>query len=111
MKQQINFKEFYEEYGKEWVSAERKEYEILSSKWKADNVLTLLNKHPEIKTDLILDYGCGPAYFLNNLASIKEIKMVYCCDLSESMIKSARVNFPKGKFSVEKDLSSFSKKV
>lgn len=110
MSNNINFKKFYEKYGNEWSKGERKDYEILASRWKANKIIYMLKKN-KIKIKSIVDFGTGPANILKDISQKLKIKKSYGIDISSSMVKLAKKNFPKGNYFVMKNLSHFNKKV
>src|SRR3989344_1869663 len=111
MKQKIDFERFYEKYGEHWVNKSRRKYEKIASNWKVGKILTVLNQNKSIKVNSLLDFGCGPGNILSFLDKKMNLKRVYGFDISKSMIKIARKNFPKAKYIISKDLADFSNKV
>ncbi len=111
MKQKINYKKFYENYGRQWSLADRKKYVILSAKWKAKKIIQVISKSQTIKIDSILEFGCGSADILKKTSKKLKIKESYGIDISHSMLKNAKKNFPNAHYYQMGDLSKFNKKV
>jgi ubiquinone/menaquinone biosynthesis C-methylase UbiE len=104
-------REFYEQYGVKWDKKNRKEYELLASKWKTKIILSLLNNHPKIKLKSLLDYGCGPGNFLINMyRELNDVNFIGV-DISSSMINLAKEEFPKGNFYISSDLTFLKNKI
>ncbi len=111
MKPQTNYKKFYEDYGCQWSLSDKKKYIILASKWKTKKIIQIISKSQIAKINSVLEFGCGPAYILKSISKELKIQKSYGIDISHSMLKNAKKNFPKAKYYEMADLSKFNKKM
>lgn len=92
--QQIN-REFYEKYGLEWYSTERRQWERTATSYKVSSLCALLQ---ELRPKRILDFGCGLGDALDLLATKFQVTEAIGVDISSTMIEYAKRQFPKYRF-------------
>ena len=94
--------DFYEKFGTEWSSTDRRQFERIVTSYKVSDLCALMEG---IRPKRILDFGCGLGDALDMLSKHFQITEAIGIDISSTMIAFVRKEYPEYTFihgSIEK---------
>ncbi len=87
--------DFYEQYGEQWSSTDRRNLENLDT---ANKVKVLSGLMGDLQPRRIVDIGCGLGQFLDSLAQVFDVEEAIGIDVSSTMLGHAKNAFPNRTF-------------